>query len=82
MHFRIVIIFIGVFVNRRITGHECGRGSSIDPRMVASDRGNVLQRNLSFATILQPYMGIRKRCMDEFDFVNQELILAALDVSL
>jgi len=36
--------------------------------MVASDRGNVLQRNCSFTTILQPYMGLRRRCTDEFDW--------------
>ena len=65
LHFLTLVIFVGVFINRRITGHECGRCFSIDLLMVASDRGNVLQTNCSFRTILQPYMGIRRRCMDE-----------------
>ena len=64
LHFLTLVIVVGVFVNRRIAGHECGRCFSID-LMVASDRANVLQRSCSFATILQPYMGIRRRCMDE-----------------
>jgi len=44
LQFLALIIFVGVFVNRRITGHECGECFIIDLLMVASDRGNVLQR--------------------------------------